>query len=314
MKNEQIKVSIIVAVYNVEKYIRRCLDSLAAQTHKHIEVILVDDGSNDNSGIICDEYAYKDPRFKVIHKENGGVSKARQIGLDVATGDYVIHADPDDYVEQDMVETLLSKAIETNSDMVFCDFFLNDKYHSLGYKEGEDWLRKLVDVTIVCSCWNVLIKRSFIKEHNISFTPDWLCMSEDFLFLIRCVHAGATYTYLPKAFYHYYYNNSGSLSNSKSEKAIKSLCGTINELSTILPSYEYELFYNRKKYVLMRCLRGKLYRTVNTLYPEIHDKIHLYASNGGVEYWLSVALRTTPQRAYLKMRMSEIIAKVKKII
>lgn len=313
MINEQIKVSIIVAVYNVEKYIRRCLDSLESQTHKNIEVILVDDGSKDNSGIICYEYAHKDSRFKVIHKENGGVSKARQTGLDAATGDYVIHADPDDYVEQDMAETLLSKATETNSDMVFCDFFMNDKYHSLGYKEGEDWLRKLVDVTIVCSCWNVLIKRSFIKEHNISFTPDWLCMSEDFLFLIRCVHAGAKYTYLPKAFYHYYCNNTGSLSNSKSENTIQSLCGTIKELSAILPSYDYDLFYNRKKYVLMRCLRGKLYRKVNTLYPEIHGKIHQYASTGGVEYWLSVALRTTPQRAYLEMRMSEMTAKVKKV-
>ena len=97
MQNEQYKVSIIVAVYNVEKYISRCLDSLQVQTHKNIEVLLVDDGSKDASGIICDKYAANDLRFKVIHKENGGVSKARQTGLDAATGDYIIHADPDDY-------------------------------------------------------------------------------------------------------------------------------------------------------------------------------------------------------------------------
>lgn len=309
--NDQIKVSIIVAVYNVEKYIRRCLDSLQSQTYKNIEIILVDDGSTDMSGNICDEYAHKDSRFRIIHKENEGVSKARQAGLDSATGEYVIHADPDDYVEKDMVETLLYKAIETDSDMVFCDFFLNDKYHSLEYKEGEDWLRKLVDVTIVCSCWNVLVRRYFIKEHNISFTPDWLCMSEDFLFLIRCVHAGAKYTYLPKAFYHYFYSNKGSLSNSKSEIAIDSICTVIEELDKLLPAEQYDNFYNRKKYALMSCFRGKNFKKVTSLYPEIHKRIH--KRNKGVEYWLSMAINTTPQRAYYKMRYSEIIAKVKKL-
>lgn len=307
-------VSIVVAVYNVEKYIRRCLDSLQSQTYINIEIILVDDGSTDKSGIICDEYAHKDSRFKVIHKENGGVSKARQTGLDTAIGDYVIHADPDDYVEKDMVETLLNQAVETNSDMVFCDFFLNDNYHSLGYKEGEDWLRKLVDVTIVCSCWNVLIKRSFIKEHNISFTPDWLCMSEDFLFLIRCVHAGATYTYLPKAFYHYYSNNNGSLSNSKSEKAIKSTCTVIEELNKILPSKEFNLFFNRKKYALMYCLRGRYFDKVISLYPEIYGLIKENASMGEIEYWLSLALNTTPFRAYAQLRFTEIISRLKRMI
>lgn len=311
---EKVKVSIIVAVYNVEKYIQRCLESIQSQTHKNIEVIIVDDGSKDKSGIICDDYASKDSRFKVIHKENGGVSKARQTGLDTATGDYVIHADPDDYVDQDMVEILLSKAIETNNDMVFCDFYLNDKYHSLGYKEGEDWLRKLVDVTIVCSCWNVLIKRAVIKEHNISFTPDWLCMSEDFLFLIRCVHAGAKYTYLPKAFYHYYCNNNGSLSNSKSEKSIKSICTVIDELYKLLPAEKYDDFYNRKKYALMSCFRGKHFKQITSLYPEIRERINMPGQNEGMEYWLSMAIKNSPRKAYIKMRFSEMVAKVKNIM
>ena len=120
---EDYEVSIIVAVFNVEKYICRCVDSLLKQTYHNIEIILVDDGSQDNSPEICDEYAKRDDRIKVIHKPNGGVSSARQAGLDAATGDFVIHADPDDYVDADMVELLLSEAINTNSDIVTCDFF-----------------------------------------------------------------------------------------------------------------------------------------------------------------------------------------------
>ena len=92
-------VSIIVAVWNVEPYLRRSLDSILSQTYPYLEVILVDDGSPDNSGKICDEYAAKDERIKVIHQKNQGVSVARQVGLDAATGDYVIHFDSDDYAE-----------------------------------------------------------------------------------------------------------------------------------------------------------------------------------------------------------------------
>ena len=87
-------IGVIVPVYNTEKYIRKCLDSIIAQTYTNWEAILVNDGSTDNSGKICDEYAAKDNRFKVIHQENGGVSVARQTGLDNATGDYIIHCDP----------------------------------------------------------------------------------------------------------------------------------------------------------------------------------------------------------------------------
>ena len=99
MEIKESVVSIIVPVYKVEKYVRQCVDSLLAQTYRNIEVILVDDGSPDNCGAICDEYAAKDCRVKVIHQQNGGVSVARQTGIDHATGEYSIHADPDDWVE-----------------------------------------------------------------------------------------------------------------------------------------------------------------------------------------------------------------------
>lgn len=119
-------VSIIVPIYNAEKYLQKCIDSVLSQTFKDWECILVDDGSPDRCGEICDEYAKNDNRFKVIHQVNGGVSSARQIGHDLANGEYTIHIDPDDWVEPTMIEELYSKARSEDSDMVICDYFQNN--------------------------------------------------------------------------------------------------------------------------------------------------------------------------------------------
>ena len=103
------KVSIIVPIYNVEKYLSKCIESILSQTYKNIEIILVDDGSPDNSPQICDEYAKKDDRIIVIHKANGGVSSARNAGIDIATGKYIGFVDPDDYIENNMYELMVNK-------------------------------------------------------------------------------------------------------------------------------------------------------------------------------------------------------------
>ena len=107
------KVSIIVPVYNIENYIRVCVESILAQTYESFELILVDDGSKDNSGILCDEYAAIDSRVKVIHKENGGVSSARNTGLQQAKGKWIMYVDGDDWIEPDMIESLIETAKAT---------------------------------------------------------------------------------------------------------------------------------------------------------------------------------------------------------
>ena len=99
-------ITIVVPVYNVEKYLRKCIDSILNQTYKNLEIILVDDGSPDNCGQICDEYAKKDNRIKVIHKENGGVSQARNVGIDNSNGEFIAFVDPDDYIEKEMLYKL----------------------------------------------------------------------------------------------------------------------------------------------------------------------------------------------------------------
>lgn len=114
------KISIIVPVYNVEKYIHRCIDSILHQTFKDFELILVDDGSLDNSGKICDEYAKEDDRIKVIHKENGGLSDARNVGLDIAQGEYIAFVDSDDWIEKDMYSILYENIRKYNADISIC--------------------------------------------------------------------------------------------------------------------------------------------------------------------------------------------------
>ena len=116
------KISIIVPIYNIEKYLPRCLDSILAQTYKNLEVILVDDGSVDNSGMIADKYARNDQRIIVIHQVNKGVSAARNAGLDLATGDYIGFVDGDDYIEPDMYEILMRIIDEQQVDIAHCGY------------------------------------------------------------------------------------------------------------------------------------------------------------------------------------------------
>ena len=124
-------ISVIVPVYNVGEFLAPCLDSLLAQTYQNLEILLIDDGSTDGSGARCDEYAAKDPRFKVIHKENGGVSSARNLGLDIAKGQYIAFVDSDDRVKPDYFEVLLRDAVEQNADIVYCNAMDVDEHGNL---------------------------------------------------------------------------------------------------------------------------------------------------------------------------------------
>ena len=132
------KVSIIVPVYKVEQYLAECVDSLLRQTYREIEVILVDDGSPDNCGAMCDEYALRDSRVKVIHQENQGLSVARNSGIDIAEGDYVAFVDSDDLVSEEYIEYLLKNAVENNANMSVCQIADFRDGHSPAYTAKGD--------------------------------------------------------------------------------------------------------------------------------------------------------------------------------
>lgn len=201
------KISVIVPVYKAEIYLHRCVDSLLAQTFQDFEILLVDDGSPDRSGEICDEYARKDKRVRVFHKGNGGVSSARQCGMDNAIGEYTIHVDSDDWVESTMLEELYKEAKEKNADMVICDFYYEfengTKYakQQPSLLEHKTVLRELF-LRLHGSCWNKLIKRDCYRIFEIQF-PLGLSFCED-LFVNMCLLSHEIkIEYLARAFYHY---------------------------------------------------------------------------------------------------------------
>ncbi len=195
MKN---KISVIVPVFNQELFIRRCLDSLANQTYKNMEIIIVNDGSTDNSAKICDEYKSKDGRFTVIHKENEGVGAARNDGLLIATGEYIFFVDSDDYLIRDALEILCIKAAKSDADITISNHvYFDEKGHCLkndayevstinaGGVMGKSIIFKyFCGKSLGLQVWNKLYKVSFIKEKKVLFDKD-LRYPEDFLFSFK---------------------------------------------------------------------------------------------------------------------------------
>ena len=203
------KVTINVPVYNVEPYLRQCLDSLIAQTLSEIEILLIDDGSTDNSGNICDEYAQKDSRIRVFHKKNEGLASSRQYALERAKGEYFISCDSDDWVEPTMYEELYTKAKEKDADIVICDFFYNypdgrqiqanniPQNCSQDALLGDVLMRRLSGTT--CS---KLFRKDIFQRYGISWEKGINLGEDIFIFLKLLLHP-LKITCLPKAFYHY---------------------------------------------------------------------------------------------------------------
>lgn len=178
-------ISVIVPVYKAEKSIRRCVDSILAQTHTDWELYLIDDGSPDRSGAICDDYAAKDPRIKTIHKKNGGVSEARNLGIDLSHGEFIAFIDADDWVDADYLELLYQ---EKDSDLVCGDHM----YEPLGHiRKGEKrtyegrTLAEYVTPKFIFNGypWGKLFKTSILRKHAIRFKP--IKVYEDFIFCLE---------------------------------------------------------------------------------------------------------------------------------
>ncbi|WP_050008144.1 glycosyltransferase family 2 protein [Butyrivibrio sp. WCE2006] len=217
------KVSIIVPIYNGEKYIDNCVKNLKAQSYSDLEFILVDDGSTDKTPQICDDYAIKDERFKVVHQKNGGLSAARNAGTNAATGDYIVYVDVDDDIESNLVEDNVKLAIENDADVVFYSFW----YHNLdtgirtenkynGYFCGNDEeffcnkLNDTVDTEVFNAPWNKLYKISFLKENNLIFLPEYP-IYEDIIFASKMLQYAKRIVVNPNRYYVYYLRSSGSL-------------------------------------------------------------------------------------------------------
>lgn len=206
------KISVIIPVYNVEKYISRCIDSILNQSYNNIEIIIVNDGSIDKSGFICDEYSKKYNNIKVFHTENSGVSSARNLGIDNSEGEYITFVDPDDYIEKDMYKILYDLIIKSKSEIAMTSFYYikendvieaEDNSNNLIIFTKEEALRlyfKREKPFDSCFLWNKLFKRDLFKEVRLDVE---LVIQEDSEVLIRLLNRINSIVYIGIPLYFY---------------------------------------------------------------------------------------------------------------
>ena len=250
-----IDISVVVPVYNAEKYLRRCVDSLIYQTYENIDIVLVDDGSIDDSFKICDEYSALDTRVQVIHKKNAGQGLARNDGIDIAKGKYICFLDSDDYFEQDTCEELVRIMEKTRADICSFGYQIDDKNDKVvtrfNVKEqeyiGNDVRDKFIlhyfgdtpredDLRGVFSCMSVF-KKEIIDKYNIRFPSERVVSSEDAAFCLEYgKHISKAIT-IGRAFYHYC-QNEDSFSKTYREDRFRLMKAHVNMLRDYAEQYE----------------------------------------------------------------------------
>ncbi len=275
------KVSIIVPVYNVEKYIEKCLNSLVKQTMEDIEIIIVNDGSKDNSINVINKFIKRYPeKIQYLEKKNGGLSDARNYGLPYAKGEYIAFLDSDDYVEEDMYEKMYKLAKKENSDMVECDFiweYPNKQKEDIGqiYTNKKQMLEK---VRVVA--WNKLIKTNIVIENKITFPKGY--RYEDVEFTYKLVPYLNKVSFLKKPCVHYV-QRENSISNLQNERT-KEIFNVLDHVldfykkNNIYDEYKEELEYIYTRYLLcsslLRMVKIKNKKIKNKLLEETWEKLN----------------------------------------
>lgn len=284
MKGELI--SVIVPVYNVDKYLERCLDSIINQTYNNLEIILIDDGSTDKSAKICDVYKNKDQRIVVIHKKNEGVSSARNYGLKIAHGNYVGFVDSDDYINSNMYEILYANFLKYNVDISMCNYNIikqrtvDSRYHEnlknddFIIENKEQFYKMLNQFYFKGFLWNKLFKKDNAKK--IGFRSD-ISFCEDLLFVAEYAQACNTFCYYKKPLYNYVIRESSAIRSKISLKTL-SVIKAYEEIIKILNKfakdevieYKYsEMLWFIKVYNELKKERKKLKKKYTMLYKEI---------------------------------------------
>lgn len=275
-------VTVIIPVYNVEKYIDRCMESVLGQTYSNLEIILIDDGSKDNSGRMIDEYATRDSRITVVHKENGGQASARNLGLTMAKGEYVCFVDSDDCIHERYVEILLAMCNDTGCDLAICTY---EDFEG----ESTDWKRELPDAEIKMETpvqtldaifsprnvetivvWNKMYKRSNIM--NVRFTEGRIF--EDEAVSARLIYASSKVARVEKPLYYYFQNNSGTMGGKFTLKKLDILWALEDRMQFFKENNLMELYY-KDAYKYMCKLLTHYYRVsvMDEKHPDILNDI-----------------------------------------
>lgn len=271
------KISIIVPVYKAEKHIGKCIKSILNQTFNDYELLLINDGSPDNSGKICNEYAKQDSRIKVFHKGNGGVSSARQFGIDQAKGEYSIHVDADDWIEEGMLKDMYNFACQTNADIIFADYYHNNNQYisqNILNLNKYEILNAIISGELMGVLWNKLIKTQLYSLYNIKF-PKEINYCEDVWVVTQLLCKPITVSYLNKAYYHYM-DNSQSITRNITYDIIQQRIQYVKDIKALLASYNLSFsllrYKSSIKYSMLKC-ESISYSTYSQTYPEIKYKL-----------------------------------------
>lgn len=274
-------------VYNAEKYLQEAIESILNQDLSNWELIAINDGSTDKSGIIIDSYSQNDPRIRVIHQSNHGVSYTRQVAVDLAKGEYITHIDSDDVVLPTYLSSMYSLAIKENADMVWCDLSLDKEGHKAWRMTCEESTEVMIKKILLQQMWgslcNKLIRREICQNKDVKFPVDCK-MWEDMAYLIQCLISCKNIKYLPKPFY-YYRQNEDSLTHQnltrvmcyEYEKAVNKIDSSMKN-SGLIDKYSIEL--NSLKLFVIRDyiddLRIRSFEKFLNTYPEAIDHINEY--------------------------------------
>ena len=297
------KVSVIIPIFNTGAFLRRCVESVLGQTLTDIEVILVNDGSTDDSGKICDELAREDSRVIVIHKENEGVSIARNKGIEIAKGEYIGFVDSDDWIEPEMYYSLYNKAKETDSEIVMCDAVTKyddkeDEEDTI-YQLNSDVLIKHEDIypkllmEIAGSAWRCIYKNELLKDNDIIF-PVGLKFSEDRIFNILALGYSSGLYYIKKAYYNRYIRN-GSAVNKYYENMIGiALDARKRTMSAIDSAWqgqqEYkDMYENQTVGFALTAINNEFYKDSKSSFIKKYKNIKRICKNSDVKYAISVS-------------------------
>lgn len=284
-------ISIIIPIYNASMHINKCLNSLINQTYKNIEIILIDDGSTDDSYILCKEFEKVDKRIKVFHQENSGVSSARNFGLQVAKGDYITFVDSDDYVEKDIYELLINCINKDKAQIAICNIYYEtinkEQVYSYFYK---DFVFSRHDFPLIMNnilsingyVWNKLYDRKLIYKNDefIKFSEN-ICISEDSLFNYEIYNQNENFvcSYINKKMYHYIQVENSACNQKFTLKKLQHFMAREKEID-ILEKNSVNADFLKIDYVISFCKTKILIELLNiektNLYKEVEEKNKLY--------------------------------------
>lgn len=273
-------ISIIIPIFKAEIYLMRCINSILSQTFTDWELLLIDDGSPDNSGAICDEIQSQNAHLniKVYHQPNSGVASAREKAMQNAKGIYSIHIDPDDWIEPCTLEKLYQKAIETNADIVVYDFILEygsrTEVLNQEVESNEKFLRQLLSQEKHGSLCNKLIRTDLYKQYDLHFPKEMICWEDLYICCNILMLHPCKIEYIPEALYHYdFFSNPNSMVRKASNRTLEGMKLFCQYFENKLPNNHKSWLYETKGMVLTTAYRCNLLtaKDMRELFPEINN-------------------------------------------